>query len=215
MSHPDHPYAGTWNDHDGPPAAEPFNGVVEIGPDPPVLSLVTDSSWQVITPDGNREGKPITGVGLTFETFNPGWNSDLQFDTSSWEPASEDQVWDAGIWGPNEQTPTYFRKIFSVPPLLSQAVLLGHVEDDALIYINGNLVFSDTSGGVEAFAVGPLDVTSYLIPGENLIAVKAHDSWGGLQVLELGLFGTVIPEPTSLLLLLTGLLPLLYWYRKK
>ena len=88
-------------------------------------------------------------------------------------------------------------------------------EQPDLIYLNGNLVFSDTSGAAEGFAVGPLDVTSYLIPGENLIAVKAHDSFGGGQVLELGLFGTVIPEPSTLVLLCTGAVGLLAFARRR
>ncbi len=73
------------------------------------------------------------------------------------------------------------------------------INDDALIYINGHLVVTDTDSRIGSF--GPLDVTNYLVDGENLIAVKAHDSVGSYEGLSLGIFGTAVPEPSTLVLL--------------
>jgi hypothetical protein len=56
------------------------------------------------------------------------------------------------------------------------------VDDDALIYINGQLALDDQNGQATPFRV---DVTPYLRSGENLIAIKAHDSFGFLEGIHL------------------------------
>jgi hypothetical protein len=53
------------------------------------------------------------------------------------------------------------------------------VDDDVQIYINGQLVFNDQNGVATFIPV--TDVTGFLHPGPNLLAVKAHDSFGGFE----------------------------------
>jgi hypothetical protein len=59
------------------------------------------------------------------------------------------------------------------------------VDDEAEVYLNGHLVINDHSRGVTQ--VTNLDVTSYLQTGPNLLAVKAHDSFGIFEGLYLSL----------------------------
>lgn len=156
--------------------------------------------WRAIAPVGDLEGLPLSDIGLEWEASNAGWNSSLTFDDSpaaGWQvPVPRDVAQFGGtstnnIWtdGPDGSgnTPTYFRKIFvlngqpsfahfgsSIPDDYSNVV-----DDDVQIYINGQLVFNDQDGVATFIPV--TDVTSVLHPGPNLLAVKAHDSFGGFE----------------------------------
>jgi hypothetical protein len=178
MYYPGHNAAGRWNDwptRAADPIGLPFSGVVEFDPSsPPGPVLVeTDATWRCIAPGGNLQGQPINSVGNIWEPAHPGWNTDLNFDTSSWENA---RVTGNSIWGQDADTPLYLRKTFVSTGGGRNVRLLVAVDDDAMVYVNGNLVLSDASGGAEEH--GPYDVSRFVVPGQNLVAVKAHDSFG-------------------------------------
>lgn len=141
-------------------------------------------TWRVIAPFGNLEGTPINGAGASFDQAHPGWNTDLAFDDSDREgwhsPVPRGAlngltlVW-ADDPAPFGSTPAFFRKKFLVPADLRVAMLHYFGDDDVLIWINGRPVVedADTVASGRAF----IDVTSFLVPGLNLIATKAHDSF--------------------------------------
>ena len=145
-----------------------------------IRAVETDESWLLIAPVDDLSGQPINNVGLTWEANNTGWNTKFTYGTSSWgTPVSYGDIWGHGYsayWAPGHASPCYLRKIVNLPAV-QQAFLSGGDDDDIQIYINGTLVFDDHKGTTAGF--GPIDVTRYLVPGSNLIAAKAHDSFGG------------------------------------
>lgn len=109
------------------------------------------------------------------------WNTDAAFDTSTWINASvnipscqplSDCIWYDGQFSATGNA--WLRKTFNLSGPASSAILVGGVDDDADIFVNGVLVLSDHNGFAANF--GPLDVTSLLVPGVNLIAVNATDN---------------------------------------
>jgi hypothetical protein len=161
--------------------------------------IITDTTWRAIGPLGNLEGKSITSVGLSWEVANPGWNTSLTFDDTSaagWKSAvapMSPHIWVNGN-GWNGSTPSYYRKIFDLVGTPISGLLSFQVDDDAIIYINGQLVSSDTNG-VKTTRTG-IDVMSSLVQGMNLIAAKAHDSYGEVEYLTVRLDTETVPTPT-------------------
>lgn len=192
------------------------------------LLLASDESWLV------TKNEPVSNWYL------PG------FDDSSWQQAvslpaiptasGEGQsIW-AGCEYPNALANGYpiegdpvgcqfsadhfvwFRATFELPEQPLSALLSVTVDDDAIIYVNGQLVASnqDCSAGGPA----PVDVSSVLTAGTNLVAVVATDctyGWAywlggydsGNHQFALSINGelpdpTDVPEPMSALLLLGG-----------
>ena len=110
-----------------------------------------------------------------------GWNTNPSFDTTGWINAfvitpdcanGADCIW---YDGQNSATQSaWLRTTFNVSGPVSTAVLVGGIDDDCQIYVNGNLAFNDTNGTAQTF--GPIDVSSYVVPGVNLIAVAVQDN---------------------------------------
>lgn len=163
-----------------------------------LLTVNTDSSWLA-----------------TNSAPAPAWNSDASFDTTGWINASVNvpacQNGADCIWYDGQFSATQFawlRKTFTISDPVLSAVLSGGVDDDADIYVNGSLVFSDHNGFAQNF--GPIDVASFLVQGVNLIAVAAadnfpvfgqnHDFVARVQIET----QNTVPEPASLLLLASG-----------
>jgi len=175
--------------------------------------------WRALAPVGNLEGQPIASVGLDWEATHLGWNTDLAFDDSDaagWHVPVARTVPGLpevnGIWADDPgDTPAYFRKVVTLAtdPVLAffggqrGNVLDSVVDDDAQIYVNGVLVYDDQDGSATFFAV--TDVTTLLHAGENLIAVKAHDSFGLAEHFSLALEIDPIPEPSPSALVGLGL----------
>jgi hypothetical protein len=154
--------------------------------------------WRTIAPVGNLEGQPISAVGLEWEADNVGWNSSLTFDDSSaagWHVpvprdvsvlggTSTNNIWSDGDDLSSGNTPVYFRKTFVLnlqPTFASFGTSIPNdfsnlADDDVQIYINGQPVYDDQDGVATQIPV--TDVTRFLHPGPNLIAAKAHDSFG-------------------------------------
>jgi hypothetical protein len=178
--------------------------------------------WRVIAPVGNLEGLPITAVGLDWEAANGGWNSSSAYDDSDaagWHTpvARDESAYGAtlgnNVWADEEGmglTPAYFRKLFFLPVLPTAAWFGSNipndfsnvVDDDVQIYINGALVFDDTDGQATFYPV--IDILGYLQLGDNLIAMKAHDSFTGNEHVSFALQAVDVPEPGGLLLVLSA-----------
>lgn len=176
--------------------------------------VVTDSSWRSIGPLGNLEGTPIGLVGESFENDNIGWNTRIYFDDSAWGDSvsyagsilghGAHVTWSDGNFSTGP-TPSYFRHVFPIDGTPVSGVLDWAADDDLFSYINGILVASDTDR--YATTRYDIDVTSCLVPGENLIAIKAHDSFGGGENIQAALeIQTLpVPEPETYALMLAGL----------
>jgi hypothetical protein len=165
------------------------------------ITIKADQSWRAISPVGNTERQDILTAGSAWETANAGWSSSLAYDDASWAPATE--IDSTYIWGAGSDTPTYFRKIFNLSQLLSAATLDAGADDDAFIYINGNLVVRDISGTSSSYM---LDIKPFLVAGTNLVAVKVQDSFGGNQLFRANLImeTTAVPEPATWAMMVGG-----------
>jgi len=157
------------------------------------LTIVTDTnSWRAIGPVGNLQATPIDSVGLAWESTNAGWNMSLSYDDSDaagWHvPVSRPDDWTAlgpwpseahSIWGSGEQffgdTPCYLRRTFFLGSTPASGLLDFAVDDDAQIWINGQMVVNDNNN--TATRVLDIDARQYLRSGINLLAVKAHNSF--------------------------------------
>ena len=160
------------------------------------ITFSTDASWLV------RNAAP-----------GAGWNTNASFDTTAdggWIPASvnipdcsgqQDCIWYDGQFSATEQA--YFRRTFVLDGPAVSASLIGGVDDDATIWINGNVVYNQFDGVASGF--GPIDIAPHLVPGANLIAIFADDNlyWGNNHTFlaEVTAETAAVPEPASLLLL--------------
>lgn len=173
---------------------------VSLGSNAAVISILTDNSWLATN----------TAPAAT-------WDSDPSFDTSTWINANvvipscqagSDCIWYDGQFSATGDA--WFRKTFSLTDPVSLASLAGGVDDDADIFINGVQVLSDHNGFAQNF--GPLDITSLLVSGVNLIAVHATDNipvFGQNHAfaaqLTVNTRDTAVPLPGVLSLFLIGL----------
>ena len=154
-----------------------------------LLTVVTSTNpiWRAIGPVGNLEGTPIDSVGSLWESTNTGWNTSLLYQATAetgWHAPTIDASGAHGddptlIWsdGPPAygSTPAYFRTTFFVRGTPTGALLDCTVDDDAQIWINGELVLNDNNNTASTFQ--DIDVRRYLRSGLNLLTVKAHDSY--------------------------------------
>ena len=91
-------------------------------------------------------------------------------------------VYPMWVDSPVEKETVYFRKTIHLDFDPSEAKMLTILDDDGEIYVNGSLVRTDASGSVDSEAFND-DILPYLHTGENVIAIKVVDSFGGCQSL--------------------------------
>jgi hypothetical protein len=184
------------------------------------LTINTDSSWLA------TNVQPAAA-----------WSSDLLFNTAGWtnafivnsvnSPPDPCFLGASCIWYDNQNSSTQFiwlRKTFTIPDPFSVATLVGGFDDDGDIYVNGILVYSDHNGiaeGALSNPNNPLFLTQYLHLGDNLIAVAAQDNFAHGQNhlfvahVEITSPQAVVPEPASLVLLVSSLAGLVILRRRK
>jgi hypothetical protein len=173
------------------------------------LAVLIDTSWRAIGPVGDQTGQGINNsAGLAWEASHVGWNNSLAFDDSAaagWTNAiqvTHPNPPNIRFWVDGTDTvgssPAYFRREFDIPGIPSSGLLDFNVDDDAFVYVNGQIVFSDANG--LANDETDISVMPYLHSGINLIAVKAHDQQGAQSIA--GRLDIVyqVPEPNSLVL---------------
>ena len=165
------------------------------------IDTTTSGSWLSFTPGPDQSGNHSIGTaGAAFESANIGWNTSVSYNDSGWTPFS-------GSWGNSAPSPIYLRKEFKLgTPTAGQ--ISGFVDDDLMLWVNGNLVINDQNGVTSFFAT--INILPYLTSGNNLIAIKAHDSNGGQQ--SFAILGSVeatdavtVPEPETLALMGLGI----------
>lgn len=148
-------------------------------PSPQTIYIVSDSTWKFSI----AEVSGWLGAG---------------FDDSTWIPAqvpsmgqcgpnlviggiSENGVLNMSVPDPNWAGGTgYFRKTFHLDSIPSSTSLRVLIDDDGDLYINGNQVVSDHDGHIAGISLANPS-PSYFVVGDNVIAVKATDSAGGCQ----------------------------------
>ena len=171
-----------------------------VGGNAAVINIATDASWLV------TNAAPAAT-----------WNTDPTFNTATWINANVLPIPGCSglfscIWYDGQFSATadaWFRKTFSLTDPVSSAVLVGGVDDDADVFVNGIQVLNDHNGTAANF--GPLDVTALLVSGVNLIAVHATDNiqvFGQNHAFEAALTGNTrvaaVPLPSVLNLFLIG-----------
>jgi len=173
------------------------------------LNILTDTTWRAIGPVGDLQGYNIDSAGAEWEAANPGWNDSTAYDDSGandWSDALAvthsnppyTRYWVDGDEF-NGSSPAYFRKEFTIPGTPTDGSLDLIVDDDIRFYLNGDLVFAENNG-LATFLTGH-SVTAALLPGTNLIAVKAHDAQGSQSLtVDLEVSFEPVPEPSTLLL---------------
>lgn len=90
-------------------------------------------------------------------------------------------MWSAN---PKNNATAYFRKHF-ILPYIATGTIRAVLDDEGDIYINGQLVLRDTIADGRDLTSG--DVTQYLHPGENVIAMRVFDSRGYCQTVQFDL----------------------------
>lgn len=155
----------------------------------PTPTIITDSQISYIVSDTSWKYSDIEVSGWT----------NISFDDSSWLFANGpsdglcppsainiegrmDQHGAMPIWtqNPINRSTAYFRKTFTLSSL-GKRLVRALFDDDGDIYINGTLVLSNHDGHVSG--VSYVDVSPYLVVGENVIAIKAIDA-GGCQSIQ-------------------------------
>jgi hypothetical protein len=148
----------------------------------------------------------------------PGWEVIPGFDTAAdggWISASvniadcfgtADCIWYDGQFSATQDA--YLRTIFTISGPILSGILLGGVDDDADIWVNGVLAYSDHDGASQAF--GPINIAPFLVQGLNLIAVQAWDDFPLFGknhdfVATVSIDTPSVPEPTTLWLLVPAL----------
>jgi hypothetical protein len=146
---------------------------------------------QSVKAQGDTSTLRITSDGswLVSGTLTPGWET-VDFNDSTWDssvaPAPDNGGWVTcpdhpdveTMWSSVQYTTIYLRKSFVIDSdskVISATMTTGS-DDDHDAYVNGTLVASDWNG-----VSGPYlntDISAYLVPGKNVVAIKAHDTGG-------------------------------------
>jgi bacillolysin len=115
-----------------------------------------------------------------------GW-AELDFDDSSWAPARAPYPYPytpetllpgtkaVHIWDASGAKVAYFRRRFELHANVTSAIAKIRVDDDFDLYVNGELVLSNSD---RKTTIETVDLTEWLVAGENVIAIRGDDTVG-------------------------------------
>ena len=184
-----------------------FLGLLSVAtPSAAAVLTATDSSWKVTA----------SAPGAS------NWNSSAVFNDSAWQSATvlynvsdylpgyaAKGIWSSGGQYSESETQIWARGVFNLGTLPLAAWLDSAFDDDGDIYVNGSHVVSNHDG-VAGWASKSLDLTPYLVLGNNLIAFTATDNYrtygyNHAAWAQIDARFAQVPEPMSLALLAVGL----------
>ncbi len=171
---------------------------------PTVTSTPAPSATITPTLDPAHTEYHIISDGTWLFMRNPpdGWKG-IGFDDSSWSRVSVEEIrripgslaseiWEYPYVYKQNDTLS-FRKVFDVQVVPDRARLVAAADDSVNVYVNGNLVYKDSFRNVSYLE---LDVTNWLRPGKNVLALQGTDLGQGAAYVmaDLGLCPAEIPD---------------------
>ncbi|MHC4314800.1 MAG: GLUG motif-containing protein, partial [Planctomycetota bacterium] len=134
-------------------------------------------------PDWTAVGFDDSGWGTSVAPWSP--IGDLETEMPGGPAAGVQWMWMDSR--PNE---AFFRKTFLLHVLPDYAETKVTADDNFQLYVNGILVSQDLSGGSGPLVV--LNISPYLNFGNNVLAIRAWDSYGGCNVNRRGNVGLAV-----------------------
>ena len=150
------------------------------------VTVVTDATWKVTNPAPSA-----------------GWNTDVDFDDSSWVNAfknpSGDNIWMTSNMSGQAPNQVWFRHVFTLNGTVASAVGDFYFDDNGQNYLNGHLLIDDTGGGATNFNGVAID-PSWFVVGQNLFAIHGIDTIAPFAAVAANMQITLVPEPSGLVL---------------
>jgi parallel beta-helix repeat protein len=161
------------------------------------MGIIVESASLIATdvpiPSGSQADVPwrVTAFGEPAA----GWQSNLSFDDSGWSemltPICDDSGCKTNL--DLEGDTLYARKVIEPAFPQTTTYYVRSMRDDVVtIWVNGALVYADTSGGGAQWTQR---IPVHLVPGPNLIAAKLEDPGRGANYFDLELAGGMLSQP--------------------
>jgi hypothetical protein len=156
------------------------------------LIFASDSTWEVF--DADPSGGPVNSLGFAQEVCPnassphcPSGATLYGYDGSSWPADLSSIPGAAWIWAPGisgETSPAYpaeyfFSKEFHLPGTPTAGTISVAVDDFAQVLVNGEAVGTtgsltdESSAGEAQSSLATFEITSFLVPGTNIITIRA------------------------------------------
>jgi len=197
-----------WNSALGPSA------IADLADGASPLSIA-ETDTETVTVRSDATWRTLAGT----ESVSPDWISTIDFDETGWESAfkspSGDNIWHTSNLGPQSPNSARFRYVFDLAKPVSSASGVFGFDDDGSAFINGIEVVNDYNGHASGFNLA-LDPDLFQV-GSNLVAIEGLNRQAPYNNIAVVLDITLVPEPSTLILLTMGAVGLLPygWRRRK